>query len=158
MKTSTKEVPMATKHTCQGDMRSNPGAKPELKYLPIEKLYVDSRYQRNTKSRASEKNLEHLKENFSWAYCGALIVCFVPAEKKFAVIEQPASFARLRLRGKTSTPHDAMPGREWSRLRKAGQEFRGNQYQAGADQQPCIVPRLRRGRGQNEPRPAREIL
>src|ERR1700733_15886897 len=66
---------------------NNPGTKPELKWIALEKLYVDSRYQRNTKSRASEKNLEHLKDNFSWAYCGALIVCFVPAEKKFAVID-----------------------------------------------------------------------
>jgi hypothetical protein len=70
-----------------GQPVSNPGPKPELKWLDVEKLYVDSRYQRNTKSKASEKNLDYLKENFSWAHCGALIVCFVPAEKKFAVID-----------------------------------------------------------------------
>jgi hypothetical protein len=58
-----------------------------LKWLSVDKLYVDNRYQRNTKSKASEKNLDYLKQNFSWAHCGALIVCFVPAEKKFAVID-----------------------------------------------------------------------
>ena len=68
-------------------MRSDPGAKPELKWLNVDKLYIDSRYQRNTKSKASEKNLDYLKQSFSWAHCGALIVCFVPAEKKFAVID-----------------------------------------------------------------------
>jgi hypothetical protein len=66
---------------------SNPGPKPELKWLELAKLYVDSRYQRNTKSRASEKNLEYLKSSFSWAHCGALIVCLVPTEKKYAVID-----------------------------------------------------------------------
>jgi len=65
----------------------NPGPKPELKWLNVEKLYVDSRYQRNTKSRASETNLDYLKKSFSWSLCGALIVCFVPAEKKFAVLD-----------------------------------------------------------------------
>jgi ParB-like nuclease domain len=78
---------MATKHAGGGDMRSNPGAKPELKWLSVDKLYVDNRYQRNTKSKSSEKNIDHLIENFSWAHCGALIVCFVPAEKKYAVID-----------------------------------------------------------------------
>jgi hypothetical protein len=81
-----QEEPMSTKHA-GGRMISDPGQKPELKWLSMEKLYVDSRYQRNTKSRASEKNLDYLKENFSWAHCGALIVCFVPAEKKYAVID-----------------------------------------------------------------------
>ena len=69
-----------------GDMRSDPGPKPDLKWLSVEKLYVDSRYQRNTKSKASEKNLVNLKQNFLWAYCGALIVCWVASEKKFAVV------------------------------------------------------------------------
>jgi hypothetical protein len=66
---------------------NDPGPKPELKWIPLDKLYVDHDYQRNTKSRASEKNLEYLKANFSWAYCGALIVCWVASEKKYAVID-----------------------------------------------------------------------
>ncbi|HEX3747618.1 MAG TPA: DUF6551 family protein [Bryobacteraceae bacterium] len=83
----TKEELMGAKHAGGGDMVSQLGPKPELKWLALEKLYVDSRYQRNTKSRASEKNLDYLKSSFSWSHCGALIVCYVPAEKKFAVID-----------------------------------------------------------------------
>jgi hypothetical protein len=58
MKNTTKGGVMATKHA-GGHTRSDPGQKPELKWLAVDKLYVDSRYQRNTKSKASEKNLEY---------------------------------------------------------------------------------------------------
>ena len=68
-------------------LQSDPGPKPELKWLKVDKLYVDSRYQRNTKSKASEKNLRCLSEDFKWSRFGALIVCFVPAEKKYAVLD-----------------------------------------------------------------------
>jgi ParB-like nuclease domain len=83
-----KERNMNAKHAGEGgDMRSDPGAKPELKWLNVEKLYVDSRYQRNTKSEASRKNLRFLAEEFKWSRFGTLIVCFVPAEKKYAVLD-----------------------------------------------------------------------
>ena len=66
---------------------NNPGIKPELKWIALDKLYVDHNYQRNTKSKASERNLDSMKEDFRWVYCGALMVCWVPSQKKYAVID-----------------------------------------------------------------------
>jgi ParB-like nuclease domain len=77
----------------------DPGPKPDLKWLDVDKLYVDSRYQRNTKSRASENNLAYLKESFSWAHCGSLIVCFVASEKKYAVIDGQHRLQAVKARG-----------------------------------------------------------
>ena len=48
------------------------GDKPELKWIPITKLYVDPSYQRSAKSRASASNLNYLKANFAWAHCGGV--------------------------------------------------------------------------------------
>src|ERR1700722_6362796 len=82
----------------------DPGAKPELKWLNVEKLYVDSRYQRNTKSEASKKNLSRLAEDFKWSRFGTLIVCFIPAEKKNAVLDgQPRLQGAIAL-GFTEVP------------------------------------------------------
>jgi hypothetical protein len=66
---------------------NNPGAKPELKWIALDKLYVDHNYQRNTKSKASERNLDSMKADFKWVFCGALMVCWVASQKKYAVID-----------------------------------------------------------------------
>jgi hypothetical protein len=102
-----KEKGMDTKHA-GGQPVSDPGPKPELKWLNVEKLYVDSRYQRNTKSRASETNLDYLKKNFSWSLCGALIVCFVPAEKKYAVLD--GQHRLVAARSRKDVPVLSVPG------------------------------------------------
>lgn len=66
---------------------SEPGPKPQLKWIPITDLYVDHGYQRGTQSETSQKSLRYLTKEFSWAHCGALIATFVPAKKKYAVVD-----------------------------------------------------------------------
>ena len=66
---------------------SNPGPKPELKWIDIGKLYVDPQYQRSAKSDRSKSNIAYMRQNFSWAFFGALVVCHVPAKKQYAIID-----------------------------------------------------------------------
>jgi ParB-like nuclease domain len=66
---------------------SDPGPKPELKWIDISKLYVDQEYQRSAKSNRSVSNIKYMRHNFSWAFCGALVVCYVKAKKQYAIID-----------------------------------------------------------------------
>jgi hypothetical protein len=66
---------------------SNPGPKPQFKWLPIDEVFVDARYQRGTGSERSRKNLKHIKHDFNWSACGALIVSLDPVKKKYAIID-----------------------------------------------------------------------
>jgi hypothetical protein len=63
------------------------GKRPELKWLPITALYVDSTYQRNPDSKASKKNIAYIRENFSWRYFGVLSVCQVESKKQYAIVD-----------------------------------------------------------------------
>jgi hypothetical protein len=66
---------------------SNIGPKPELKWIPLTQLYVDQEYQRSAKSSKSQTNINYMRQNFSWAFCGALVVCYVKAKKQYAIID-----------------------------------------------------------------------
>lgn len=65
------------------------GTKPELKWVKIDSLVIPTEYQRSVKSRASQNSIAFIKNNFSWAECGALIVCPVKDSKpqQYAVID-----------------------------------------------------------------------
>jgi hypothetical protein len=66
---------------------SDLGPKPELRWIKVTELYIDQAYQRSAKSEASRKNLAYMQEHFSWAHCGALIVCHMPEKKQYTVID-----------------------------------------------------------------------
>jgi hypothetical protein len=66
---------------------NDPGIKPELKWIAVDKLYVDPEYQREAASKASKRNIEYMRLNFSWAFCGALVVCYVKEKKQYAIID-----------------------------------------------------------------------
>jgi len=66
---------------------SERGPKPEVKWIALERLYVDPEYQREAGSKASVRNIEYMRMNFSWAFCGALVVCYVAAKKQYAIID-----------------------------------------------------------------------
>ena len=66
---------------------NEPGPKPEMKWIDVSKLYIDPEYQRQAGSKASKRNIEYMRMNFSWAFCGALIVCWVEKKKQYAVID-----------------------------------------------------------------------
>lgn len=63
------------------------GPRPELKWIPITQLVVDGSYQRATTTGASKKNIAHIREGFTWAHCGALIVCQQQDKKTYAVLD-----------------------------------------------------------------------
>lgn len=54
-------------------MSDNPGRRPELKWLPIEKLSVDAAYQRTLDSRRSQQVIERIAENFRWSAFQAVL-------------------------------------------------------------------------------------
>jgi ParB-like nuclease domain len=78
---------------------ADPGPKPQFKWLPIEELFVDVRYQRGTGSERSRKNLKHMKQSFTWSACGALIVSLDPVKKKYAIIDGQHRMAAAKQRG-----------------------------------------------------------
>jgi hypothetical protein len=69
-----------------------------VKWLNLDELYVDSKYQRGTQSNASARNLKHIKQNFHWGACGAVIVSFEPTRKKYAIIDGQHRVAAARQR------------------------------------------------------------
>lgn len=77
---------------------SDVGKKPELKWIKLTELYVDPVYQRNAKSRNSLNNIAYIQENFSWAYCGALVVSFVPEKSQYAIVDGQHRFIAARAR------------------------------------------------------------
>lgn len=70
-------------------MTNGLGDKPELRWVKLTQLYIPTEYQRSTKTDASAKNINFIKANFSWADCGALIVCPLKGSKppQYAVID-----------------------------------------------------------------------
>jgi len=86
MKQPAREVTME-RNQRGGETVSDPGPKPELKWIDIGKLYVDPQYQREAGSKASKKNIEYMRMNFSWAFCGALVVCYMKDKKQYAIID-----------------------------------------------------------------------
>lgn len=51
----------------------DPGSRPELLWLPVEKLAVDHRYQRTIESRRSQKLVEDIAANFRWSAFQAIL-------------------------------------------------------------------------------------
>src|SRR5580658_2316604 len=94
-----READMSMKSGGERVSLSDPGRKPEPKWIALDKLYVDHNYQRNTKSKASQRNLESMKIDFRWVFCGALMVCWVASQKKYAVIDGQHRLEAARWRG-----------------------------------------------------------
>jgi hypothetical protein len=78
---------------------ADPGPKPQFKWLPIDELFADVRYQRGTSSERSRRNLKHMKQGFNWSACGALIVSLDPVKKKYAIIDGQHRVAAAKQRG-----------------------------------------------------------
>lgn len=51
------------------------GPVPELAWLPVAKLSVDGRYQRSLDTRAGQRLIERLVENFRWSAFQAILAC-----------------------------------------------------------------------------------
>ena len=83
-------------------MRGDLGDKPELKWIKIDSLFVPTQYQRSIKSDASVKSINRIKQNWSWAECGALIVCMERDTKpvQYAIIDGQHRYKAAMLNGR----------------------------------------------------------
>jgi hypothetical protein len=79
------------------DIISDPGPRPELRWIAINSLYIDHSYQRSTESKNSQNNLKYMEGNFTWAHCGALIVS--KTDQGFAVLDGQHRLAAAKARG-----------------------------------------------------------
>jgi hypothetical protein len=62
-------------------MTIDPGPRPELAWLPIERLFVDERYQRDLKQR----HVNRIAENFRWSRFQAVLV--TKCDKGWSIID-----------------------------------------------------------------------
>ena len=62
------------------------GLIPDMEWLLIDSLVIDDKYQRDTVTRRSLKNIQTIRDNFSWAKCSPLTVADL-GTGKYAVID-----------------------------------------------------------------------
>ena len=62
------------------------GLIPDMEWLLIDNLIIDDRYQRDTVTRRSLKNIQTIRDNFSWAKLSPLTVADL-GTGKYAVID-----------------------------------------------------------------------
>lgn len=73
--------------------------KPELKWVPLSKLYIPVRYQRALEGGASLRNIDYIQKNFNWAEFGTLLVGKTKKEnEKYGVIDGQHRFRAAELR------------------------------------------------------------
>lgn len=79
------------------------GRPPDLKYLPIAELVVDTTYQRTTTSARSRKLIDRIAAGFKWAHFQAIIA--TPLGKgKFAIVDGQHRVEAAKRRGLARVP------------------------------------------------------
>ena len=74
------------------------GARPELAWIDVDLLTIDSTYQRTIESRKSQALIQKLAENWVWAHCAPLIVT-PSGEGEYLVIDGQHRMHGARQRG-----------------------------------------------------------
>ncbi len=82
-----------------GKALSDPGKRPQFKWLPFDELFIEPQYQRSIQSTASRKNIGYMVAEFNWASCGALVVSYDAKRKKYAVIDGQHRMQAAKNRG-----------------------------------------------------------
>ena len=82
--------------------KADAGPKPELGWLPVARLSVDGRYQRNLESRRSQKLIARIVERFSWSAFQAIVV--TECEDGWAIIDGQHRWTAAKKRGETHVP------------------------------------------------------
>lgn len=83
------------------------GKKPELAWLPVEALYVDSTYQRTMESKRSKGLIARMTEDFHWPSFGALLVAPALADgiaNRYAVVDGQHRLSVARALGFDEVP------------------------------------------------------
>jgi hypothetical protein len=76
---------------------SDPGPRPELAWLPVERLIVDARFQRDAGSRRSRKHVERIAVNFRWSRFQAILVA--QADHGWSIIDGQHRVAAAKMCG-----------------------------------------------------------
>jgi ParB-like chromosome segregation protein Spo0J len=78
---------------------SDPGALPELAWLPVDKLDVDPAYQRTLDTKASQKLIQKIADGFRWISFQAILATPVGKgdDKRWLVIDGQHRVAAARL-------------------------------------------------------------
>lgn len=86
-------------------MSAGLGAKPDLKWLGLARLYVPAGHQRSVEADAPAENINHVKKHFNWGDCGGLTVCpLTDAEMpQYAVIDGQHGLRAAGARGRPPT-------------------------------------------------------
>ena len=87
---------------------SDPGPRPELAWLPVERLTVDPRYQRDTELRGSQRLIARIRDNFRWSRFQAILV--TRTETAWVIIDGQHRVAAARLRGFDLVPSVVISG------------------------------------------------
>lgn len=82
---------------------NNPPASPRFAWLPIDKLVVDHRYQRDISAKG-RRTIKRIAENFSWKKFAPLIVADPAPDKRYPVIDGQHRTKAAEQAGKTQVP------------------------------------------------------
>jgi hypothetical protein len=85
---------------------SDPGPKPDLYWLPIDKLDVDPAYQRTLDTKASQKLIQKIADGFRWISFQAILATPVGQgdNKRWLIIDGQHRVAAARLRTIENVP------------------------------------------------------
>jgi hypothetical protein len=85
---------------------SDPGAKPDLYWLPVDKLDVDPAYQRTLDTKASQKLIQKIADGFRWISFQAILATPVGKAdgKRWLIIDGQHRVAAARQCGIAHVP------------------------------------------------------
>lgn len=84
-------------------VRRDGGAPPQLRWIEIDALFVDRKYQREI-GKQSKANIARIAEKFDWAFFAPVVVAPLEGGDFFVVIDGQHRAAAAKLIGKPSVP------------------------------------------------------
>lgn len=68
-------------------MTANLGKEPELKWLDIDDLTIEKKYQRGTQSKRSQNNIANIIISFDWSKFGVIVVAKLDGGRLYSIID-----------------------------------------------------------------------
>lgn len=88
---------------------TDPGAQPQLAWLPVEKLSVDERYQRGLDTARSKRHIARIAANFRWINFQAILAVSDPQAGGWRIIDGQHRVAAARDAGQALVPAVIVP-------------------------------------------------
>lgn len=90
----------------------DPGPRPELTWLQVSALGVDTRYQRSLDSERSKQSIERIAAEFQWSKFSVLIVAPTDEDDRWIIIDGQHRWQAARKRGLKTVPCVVVPVRD----------------------------------------------